>query len=167
VSANDRLRDTGRVTYFRDIGLQGLPLPFGGHGSCVRPSVAAGIAGLAASASSVPAAVSSGADLRGGYPCPAAKRPTVLPATQRERHGKTPRRHTVTDRRLGSPEICIGRTGGRAKIIQFGRPWPSAPSTAFGYGHRFGGSAWAHQRAQELVDKIRAAGVELIGRVGC
>jgi hypothetical protein len=35
--------------------------------------------------------VQRGADLRGGYPCPAANRPTVLPATQRERHGKTPR----------------------------------------------------------------------------
>ena len=59
VSANDRLRNIGRVTYFRDIGLQGLPLPFGQHGNCVRPSVAAGTAGLAASASSVPARVSN------------------------------------------------------------------------------------------------------------
>ena len=117
-SADDRLRNTGRVTYFRDIGLQGLPLPFGQHGSCVRPSVAAGIAGLAASASSVPARA-SGAVLIFAAATPARRpnRPTVLPATQRERHGKTP----VTAR-LGSPEACIGRTGGRAKIIQFGHP---------------------------------------------
>jgi hypothetical protein len=58
-NANDRLRTPARVTYFRDIGLQSLPLPFSEHGNCVRPSVAAGIAGLAASASSVPASVSS------------------------------------------------------------------------------------------------------------
>ena len=32
VSANDRLRNTGRVTYFRDIGLRGLPLPLCEHG---------------------------------------------------------------------------------------------------------------------------------------
>jgi hypothetical protein len=37
-----------RVTYFRDLGLRDLPLPFGEHGSCVRPSRAAGIVGLAA-----------------------------------------------------------------------------------------------------------------------
>jgi hypothetical protein len=29
VSANNRLRNTAGVTYFHDIGLQGLPLPFG------------------------------------------------------------------------------------------------------------------------------------------
>ena len=78
VSANDRLRNTCRVTCSRDIGLQGLPLPFGEHGSCVRPSLAAGIAGLAASASSVPARVSSAvlifaaATLPGGQPAHSA-----------------------------------------------------------------------------------------------
>jgi hypothetical protein len=92
VSASDRLRNTGRVTYFRDIGLRGLPLPFGEPGSCVRPSVAAGIAGMAASASSVPARVSSAVLIFApAAPCPAAHRATVLPATQRERHDKTPR----------------------------------------------------------------------------
>jgi hypothetical protein len=59
VSANHRLRTPAGVTYFRDIGLRGLPLPFSEHGSCVRSSVAAGIAGLAASTSSVSATVSS------------------------------------------------------------------------------------------------------------
>jgi hypothetical protein len=97
-NANDRLRNTGRVTYFRDIGLQGLPLPFGQHGSCVRPSVAAGIAGLAASASSVPARASSAVLIfAAATPARRPNRPTVLPATQRERHGKTPKPHTVTD----------------------------------------------------------------------
>ena len=66
------------VTYLRDLGLQGLPLPFGEHGSCVRPSLAVGIAGLAASASSVPARVSSAvlifaaATLPGGQPAHSA-----------------------------------------------------------------------------------------------
>jgi hypothetical protein len=54
-----------------------------------------------------------------------------------------------------------------AARIQFGCHWPPTPSTASGYGHRFGGSAWAHRRARELVGKIRAGGVELIGRAGC
>jgi hypothetical protein len=31
VSVNDRLRNTIRVTYFRDIGPQGVPLPSGEH----------------------------------------------------------------------------------------------------------------------------------------
>jgi len=68
VSADDRLRNTGRVTYFRDIGRQGPPLLFGEYDSCVRTSVAAGIAGLAASASPVPAKVSSAVNDLRGYP---------------------------------------------------------------------------------------------------
>ncbi len=90
VSADDRLRNASRVTYSRDIGPQSVPLPSGEHLSCVRPSLAAGIAGLTASASSVPARVPQ----RGCFaaaPLPAANRPTVLPATQRERHGKAQR----------------------------------------------------------------------------
>lgn len=73
-------------------------MPFGEHGSCVRPSVAAGIAGLAASASSVPARVSSAVLIFVAATLPASNRPTVLSATQREHQGKTPRPHTVTDR---------------------------------------------------------------------
>ncbi len=100
-SADDRLRNTSRVTYFRDIGPQGVPLPSGEHLSCVRPSLVAGIAGLTASASSVPTRVPQG-DASRRLPCPAANRSTVLPATQRERHGKTQRPHTVTYRRIGA-----------------------------------------------------------------
>ena len=33
----------------------------------------------------------------GGYPGPEANRPTGVPATQRERHGKAPRPHEVID----------------------------------------------------------------------
>ena len=47
----------------------GVPLPSGERRSCVCPSLAAGIAGLTASASSVPARAPSGV-LRGGSPLP-------------------------------------------------------------------------------------------------
>jgi hypothetical protein len=72
-NANDRLRNTSRVTYFRDIGPQSVPLPSGEHLSFVRPSLAAGIAGLTASASSVPTRVPqrgcfAAAPLPGGQP---------------------------------------------------------------------------------------------------
>jgi hypothetical protein len=48
VSANDRLRNTGCGYVLPRSWPPDLPLPFGEHGSCVRPSRAAGIVGLAA-----------------------------------------------------------------------------------------------------------------------
>jgi hypothetical protein len=81
--------------------------------------------------------VQCGADLRGGYFCPAADRSTVLPATQRERHGKAARPHMVTDR----AEYALvtdpsGRISGDAQINHFraglcvmGRGTPAIPAT--------------------------------------
>jgi hypothetical protein len=110
-NANDRLRNTGRghvLPRYRPAGPAAavrrawkLRAPFRS-----RRNGRAGGERLVR----VGEGVQRGADLGGGYPCPAANRPTVLPATQRERHGKTPKPLTVTDPcRLGSPEICIGR----------------------------------------------------------